>query len=405
MASSKRTGIKLIELIVVVLALVGLASVLLPTLGRSKELAKQAMMRAESYPDFGVNDTVVDTAAAGGELSRPFARVKSFIADIELTPKLSVGTEKPESIYEASFSAKIEATSPTTAQNECEIHLPLPPQIISLAELNVTVNGEPDENVFLQNEALVWFGRLDKDKPSPITIEYSAVGKGIYTLHTPPGKIIDKFETKLTANKSDIRMLELSLQPNNLERKAGKTVYTWKYNRLMLGRPIALDVLGIAPMDRLGELAWLGPISIFIFGVLVALLGMAYRPEKLDKWMLLLIAGAFTGAYPLMYFGQEFLSLTASIFAAGALVLIIIAARAITLFGLKLGIGGVALMAGAIMAITLASAIYPVAQGVLLTIEAIGALVVAMIMLPRAQKSLMSEIPTPPTPTKNSNTK
>ncbi len=404
MASSKRAGIKLIELIVVVLVLVGLASVLLPTLSRSKELAKQAMMRSEAYHDFGVNNEVMDKAEAG-KPSRPFARVKSFIADIELTPKLSVGTEEPESIYEASFSAKIEATSPTETQNECEIHLPLPPQIISLAELNVTVNGEPNEDVFLRNETLVWFGRLDKNKPSPITIEYSAVGKGIYTLHTPPGKIIDKFETKLTANKSDIRMLELSLQPNNLKRHAGKTVYTWKYNRLMLGRPIALDVLGIAPMDRLGELVWLGHVSILIFGVLVALLGMAYRPDKLDKWMLLLIAGAFTGAYPLMYFGQEFLSLTTSIFAAGALVLIIIAARAITLFGLKLGIGGVVLLAGSIMAITLASAVYPVAQGVLLTIEAIGALVVAMMMLPRAQKSLMSEILTPPpTPTKTSDT-
>src|SRR5438552_19207445 len=90
-----------------------------------------------------------------------------------------------------------------------------------------------------------------------------------------------------------------------------QTVYTWDYKHLLFGRPIALDVLGIAPIDRLGELTWLGPGSVVIFGLLVGLIARAFRIQNIDRWMLLLIIGAFTGAYPLMYFAQEFISLNA----------------------------------------------------------------------------------------------
>ena len=62
-------------------------------------------------------------------------------------------------------------------------------------------------------------------------------------------------------------MLELSLQPTKYVRGNGQTIYTWDYKNLLLGRPIALDVLGIAPIDRLGELTWLGPASVVIFGL------------------------------------------------------------------------------------------------------------------------------------------
>ncbi len=95
-----------------------------------------------------------------------------------------------------------------------------------------------------------------------MTIAYSAVGKGLYNLQTPPCGILDTFHIDLTAVGSDVRMLELSLQPTKYVRGAGQTVYTWDYKRLLFGRPIALDVLGIAPIDRLGELTWLGPASV-----------------------------------------------------------------------------------------------------------------------------------------------
>lgn len=57
------------------------------------------------------------------------------------------------------------------------------------------------------------------------------------------------------------------MQPNNLDEDSGKTVYTWEYKNLVVAQPIAIDVLGIAAIDRLGELTWLGPISVMVFGV------------------------------------------------------------------------------------------------------------------------------------------
>jgi hypothetical protein len=61
-------------------------------------------------------------------------------------------------------------------------------------------------------------------------------------------------------------------------------------------------VLGVAPIDRLGELTWLGPASVVIFGLVLGLLAHTFDICNFDRWMLLLILGTFTSAYPLMYF-------------------------------------------------------------------------------------------------------
>ncbi|MCX6923678.1 MAG: hypothetical protein NT154_10795 [Verrucomicrobia bacterium] len=187
---------------------------------------------------------------------------------------------------------------------ECEVLLPLPPQIISLADLAVTLNGQPSESVEIRSDKLVWFGALPGE-PTPMTITYSAVGKGLYNLQIPPSGILDTFHIDLTAIGSDVRMLELSLQPTKYARGNGQTLYTWDYKRLLFGRPIALDMLGVAPIDRLGELTWLGPASVVVFGLVLGLVAHAFNIRNFDRWMLLLILGTFTSAYPLMYFAQE----------------------------------------------------------------------------------------------------
>jgi hypothetical protein len=195
--------------------------------------------------------------------------------------------------------------------------------------------------------------------------------------------VLDTFHIDLTAVGSDVRMLELSLQPTKYARGNGKTVYTWDYKRLLFGRPIALDVLGIAPIDRLGELTWLGPSSVVIFGLVLGLVAHAFAVRNFDRWMLLLIMGTFTGAYPLMYFAQEFIPLTAAILASSALVLIVIAARSVTIMGLRLALTGIVLPATAILALTLLAAIYPRLQGILITAAGIAMFVLAMLLIPK----------------------
>ena len=256
---------------------------------------------------------------------------------------MSVGTVQPESIYTAQLKASFDAANPS-GDGECEVLLPLPPQIISLADLDVSVNGKPSDSVEIRGDKLVWFGTLPAN-PTPISIGYSAVGKGVYYLQTPPGNILDTFHIDLTAVGSDVRMLELSLQPTTYSRGASQTMYTWDYKRLLFGRPIALDVLGVAPIDRLGELAWLGPASVVIYGFLLGLVANAFYIRNFDRWTLLLVLGTFTGAYPLMYFAQEFIPLNAAIFISSAIVLVIIAVRSMTIMSLPLAAMGIVLPA------------------------------------------------------------
>jgi hypothetical protein len=307
--------------------------------------------------------------------------VKSFAARILLRPSLSVGTAEPESIYSAQITAKFEALNPANS-GECEVLLPLPPQIISLADLEVTVNSQPSDSVEIRGDKLVWFGTLPA-KLTAMTIAYSAVGKGLYNLQLPPSGILDTFHIDLTAAGSDVRMLELSLQPTHDVRGNGQTVYTWDYKHLLFGRPIALDVLGIAPIDRLGELTWLGPASVVVFGLVLGLVAHAFYVRNFDRWMLLLILGTFTGAYPLMYFAQEFIPLKAAIFSSSAMVLLVVAIRSITIMGFRLGLFGSVVPATAILAVTLVAAIHPRLQGILITGVALALFIVAMLLIPK----------------------
>jgi prepilin-type N-terminal cleavage/methylation domain-containing protein len=382
-----RRAFTLVELLVVVIIIAVMIALLLPAVQTAREAARRSslMSKTQGTPEAAVLDQ--QSSAASAPL--PQARVRAFTAEVTLTPRLSVGTAAPESIYEACFQGKIEAVRPNEQAGECEIGLPLPPQIISLADMSITATDQPSEKVAIRDGKLLWRGTLPAE-PTSIDVTYTAVGKGLYELAVAPGGILDRYEVSLVANGSDVRLLELSLQPTSLDRSAGTSTYRWKYERLLFGRPVRVDVLGIAPIDRLGELRWLGPIGVIIFGILVGLVVQAASVPRFDLWMLLLTVGTFAGAYPLMYFAQEYISLGPAVIASAGIALLIIGVRAATLMGFWRGLAGVVLPGAAIMAVTLVAAIWTALQGILLTAMALGFFVAAMMLMPKVNAASAS---------------
>jgi prepilin-type N-terminal cleavage/methylation domain-containing protein len=401
-------GFTLVELLAVIVIIAVLMALLLPAVQSAREAARRSSLLKSSSTysnDVPAAAMMDEKNMITGLAALPAARIESFTADVTLTPKLSVGTATPESIYEAHFQGKIDASRPDqknggAQQGECQIELPLPPQIISLADLNISMADQASEHVTVRDGRLVWHGTLP-EKRTTLDVTYTAVGKGLYELAVAPGGLLDKYNVSLTAKGSDVRLLELSLQPTKIERSGGSSTYYWDYARLLFGRPVRIDVLGIAPIDRLGELTWLGPVSVVVFGLLVGLVVQAAPVAKFDRWMLLLVIGTFAGAYPLMYFAQEYMSLLMAELAAGAIAIAIIAVRTITLMGFWRATFGIVLPAAAILAIALSAAIWPHLQGILLTVLALGFFVAAMMLIPKvaAAGSNFWGLPSRPAPT------
>jgi hypothetical protein len=81
-------------------------------------------------------------------------------------------------------------------------------------------------------------------------------------------------------------------------------------------------------------------------------------------------------------------------------VLLVLAIRAITIIGFRMGFFGVVVPAAAILGVTLVAAIHPRLQGILITATGIAFFIVAMVLMPKLP---LRRAPRPPGPPPGTN--
>ncbi len=115
----RRSAFTLLELLAAVVVLCVILALLLPFLSsRQQERALSTLGAQPSASNVQklANNLQTDVASVqgAGQPGRPAAHVKTFEADIALTPSLSVGTAEPESIYGVTFAAKMDVKPAVT---------------------------------------------------------------------------------------------------------------------------------------------------------------------------------------------------------------------------------------------------------------------------------------------------
>ena len=165
----------LIELLVVIAIISVLAALLLPAPVQSQAT------RAPQKHGLGIRQRDDGNAIVHrnghNRSTTPLGHSHDFRGDRVALPGLSVGTTDPQSIYTAELKSTFQAANPA-GKGYCEVHLPLPPQIISLAGLEITVNSQPSTSVEVRGNQLVWFGVLPTESAS-MTVAYSAGQRSI----------------------------------------------------------------------------------------------------------------------------------------------------------------------------------------------------------------------------------
>jgi prepilin-type N-terminal cleavage/methylation domain-containing protein len=266
----------LIELVIVVMILGVLSSVVIPALLPSADATAPAEPRKVTG--------VAPVRTPDGELPiYDRATIKATVSIKEHRSGTAVFAR-----YTARFTAEF-VVRPTKPDTSMRISIPFPKGAEEAEDITLALTGGGYQGVVDPQQVVVgidgvhWHGAIAADTETLIArATFVAKGRGPLELRLPPSKGIRDLDVTVSAlGFSPLPIPEDSLEPKRIDDDS----YHWKYNNLVSGRPILIELPGAeSPLGRVMFMLRLVGLAVFLFGIGFWYLAENYRPGHLGSF-------------------------------------------------------------------------------------------------------------------------